>query len=74
MKLILGAIVVVAPIVYFILKRWVGKAAEKDRLLKKIRDCENEMAKLPVGSNDYNIVRDKWRLLNKRWSDITGHD
>lgn len=61
-------------IIHFILKRWVGTAAEKDRLLKKIRDCEYEMSKQPVGSDNYNRIRAEWLRLNKRWGDLIRRD
>lgn len=71
-KLILGAIVVVAPIIYFVLKRWASTTAEKDRLLKKIRELEDEMSKHRVGSYHYIRIRNKWLRLNKRWGDLAG--
>ena len=73
-KLILIAIAAIAPLVIWGLKRWMSATAEKDRLLKKIRDYENKMEKYPVGSADYNRLRTEWLQLNKRWGDLAGRE
>jgi len=71
-KLILGAITTVVGFVFWLWRRYYSLKAEKKRLLKKIRKLEYEMAKYPVGSDNYNRLRTDWLHFNQQWADIAG--
>lgn len=71
-KAIIIAVGSCAALALYLFKRYGSKEARKSNLLKKIRELENEMDSVPVGSDDHNRLRSKWRMLNKSWADIVG--
>ena len=73
-KAIIIAVGSIAALALWLFKRYGSLKARKAKLLEKIRECENEMAKLPVGSRAYNHLRDKWRVLNQSWADLVGRN
>ena len=52
-----------------ILRLWFTRRAKRERLLKKIRELENEMSNHPVGSYHHIRLRNEWLRMNQEYSD-----
>lgn len=68
-KAILSLIAGLVTLTIIILRLWFTRRAKRERLLKKIRELENEMSKHPVGSYHHIRLRYSWLQLNKEIAD-----
>ena len=69
-KLVLTAIVVIGSLILWLWRRYGSEFAEKKKLLRKIRELENEMSKHNPGSRKYHALRTKWLSANRLYADL----